>query len=87
MLDPEFSIVLALARCGIAYEPPTNAYVHQLRRLARLESLNDKQRRRIQNLIDWHDSGRPEPIETIAPRGEQQAVEKPKTPFLPDWEE
>jgi hypothetical protein len=53
---PNLPIVLALARCGIAQEPPSNAFLHQLRRLT--ESLPPDDARHFKALLDWHDAGR-----------------------------
>lgn len=58
MKTSEFAVVIALARCGIAHEPPNNAFLQQLRRMAKLEGLSDFQRGRFQALLDWHNNGR-----------------------------
>lgn len=64
MNDQVFSVVLALARSGIAHELPSVAYLHQVKRLANV--LSDKQQTAIQEILDWHNNGRKPGMVAIA---------------------
>jgi hypothetical protein len=64
MTDAEFSIVLALARCGMAHEPPTDAFLHQVRRLEKILPPADSGK--VRQLLEWHDAGRePSPLRIV----------------------
>lgn len=56
MTNEEFAVVFAMARCGIYCEAPTEAFLHQLNRLA--EILSPERASAINSLLDWHNSGR-----------------------------
>jgi hypothetical protein len=82
MTDTEFAVVMALSRCAIAHDLPSGAVVQQLRRMVRLDSLEPDQQRQVQALLDWHDSGRPAPTETIALQAEPAAQSADSNPTV-----
>lgn len=66
MNSTEFAVVFAPARCGLFCEKPTEAYVHQMTRLA--EILPPDQAPSIQAQIDRHHGGRVLTPTRFAPR-------------------
>lgn len=66
MSPNEFTVVLALARCGIYCDSPSEAYLHQMSRLVKV--LPPEQAKSIQALLDWHYSGRAVSASKLAQR-------------------
>ncbi len=62
----EFTVVLALARCGIYCDSPTEAYLHQMSRL--VEVLPPEQAKSVQALLDWHYCGRAVSVSKLTQR-------------------
>jgi len=56
MTSAQIAVVIALARCGIAHETPSAAYLHQMRRLIKVLPLEHGEK--VQAMLVWHEEGR-----------------------------
>ena len=62
-----FSIVFALTRSAIAMDQPSNALIHQIRRLE--SKLPTEYAEKITSLLKWHEEGRQKPDHKVIAAG------------------